>query len=118
MNPVQARGTTRTRGSRGTPAPTQLTADVLTPSGDHSGTTLVFDLRSAPEITTGNRFVMTLSTETAGYDGRTVICTVALPNVSPVSFEAPITPTGAGEERVVTFEDDRLPIADCQIPST
>lgn len=117
LNPVQARGTTRTRGSRGTPPRKQLTADVLTPSGDPSGTTIAFDERSAPEITANSRFVMTLSTEAAGYDGRTVVCTVALPNISPVSFEATITPTGNGEERVVIFEDDGLPIADCQIPS-
>ncbi len=117
LNPVQVRGPVRTRGSRGSSSRKRLIADLVDASGEPTGATVTFELRTGPQITADSRFVMTLASETPGYDGRTVICVVALPNIDPVSFEAVITPTGDGEERLARFDEERLPIASCEIPT-
>lgn len=119
LDTVAVRGSA-TRGSmRGGP-PREVSADVLTPAGAPSGETVVFEVGAEPRITTDHRFEMTLSTSTAGYDGRIVICTIALPDGDAVSFEAAIEPAAKagspGDEWIARFDEERLPIADYKMP--
>ena len=103
-----------TPGSRA--APSELSAEVLTPTGEPSGTSVKFDVRAAPRITSKRRFHMTLATTSADYDGRAVVCTVTLPSGESVSFDTVIERVPQGAERIATFDAAELPISNVRIP--
>lgn len=115
-NPLYATSTS-TRGPRQGDAPqNQLEAEVLTPTGEPSGTTVAFRVRAVPRITGESHFIMTLATASREYDGHVVVCTVTLPKGQAVSFDAPIERAAQDEERIVTFDAPELPISNCRIP--
>lgn len=120
VNPADARGAIRTRGAVTPPAPTlvpdRISADVLTPAGEPSGTMVTFEVRTPPEISADGHFTFVLSADVAEYDGRRVVCTIALSNTEPLSFEGTIGRRERQAKRAVVFEDEGLPGSGCSIP--
>lgn len=102
---------------RGAPARV-LVADLLTPAGGRSGTTVGFQVSSPPVITADRRFQFAVTTTDVTYQGRRLLCTIALPTVAPIVFET-VMVTIAGEgELVAPFDDDGLPVESVSIPIT
>jgi hypothetical protein len=115
-HPLYAGGAQRMRGGPGAARSNQLTADVLTPAGEPSGATVNFDIESDPRITGDSHFVMTLSIASSEYDGRVVVCSIALPAGEAVSFEAVVERRAEGDVRIVRFDVADLPISHARIP--
>jgi hypothetical protein len=93
-----------------------VTADVLKPTGEPSGSVVAFEVRTPPEITGEGRFRFALSTNAADHDGQRVVCTIVLADTEPVSFEAIIAGREGHDEHAVVFDEHGLPGSGCRIP--
>lgn len=110
MNPEG--GALRPRGA----AVRALAADLLTPTGDPSGTTFSFQVSSPPVITADRRFQFEVTTKDVACQGRRLLCTIALPTVAPVVFEAVIVATAETGNLSARFDDEALPVESCSLP--
>lgn len=110
LNP--AGGALRPRG-----APERvLVANLLTPAGGPSGTTVSFQVSSPPVITADGRFQFEVTTTDMTYQARRLLCTVALPAVNPVIFETVIVTTAETGKLLARFNDEALPVKSCSLP--
>lgn len=93
-----------------------LVADLLTPTGGPSGTTVSFQVSSPPVITADRRFQFEVTTKDVACQGRRLLCTIALPTVAPVVFEAVIVATAETGNLSARFDDEALPVESCSLP--
>lgn len=115
MNPIATGGVLRPRGA----APLtlgELIADVLTPAGEPSGAKVTFRIRTAPEVGADGRFRFVVSTDAAEYDGRRVICAIALDNAEPVAFEGTLARLDRQDGTTAVFNEEDLPAHNCRVP--
>ena len=119
-DPVATRGAIRTRGAvtKSAGVHGSLAANVLTPAGEPSGTVVTFRVRTLPAITTDGRFGFAIVTDDAAYDGRRVLCAIALPNGQPLSFESTLVRRGGHGAATALFDEHNLPAGRCSIPMT
>lgn len=107
---VRTRGAAvRTRGTVRRESPTHLMADVLSAEGEPTGARVAFRVQSAPAITADGRFAATLRTDSAEYDDRLVICTMALPDAPRVSFGGALQPVPGEAVREVRIDEVGVP---------
>jgi hypothetical protein len=83
--PVRVRGGVRTRGGATTTA-SPVTATVLSSTWEPTGQTVTFSVEEDPRITTDGHFRLRLKTRSTSWDGCTVFCTIAPPDMLPISF--------------------------------
>lgn len=110
--PVLTRGAIRTRGAvrgRGSPPPATMRAKVMAPGGASTATVVAFDVRTPPGITADGRFTLEMWTDASKYDGRRLVCTIALPSTEPLSFEGTVTPVEGEARRRVLIEEASVP---------
>ncbi len=84
MTPVPVRGATRTRGAGGLHL-SSMTAEVLSSDLAPLGRKIEFSMEEPPRIEDGC-FRLRISTQALGYEGDSVICTLTLPEIGPISF--------------------------------
>ena len=106
---VRTRGAIRVRGAvRGTSSD-RLKAHVLTRAGKPTEARVAFRVQSAPAITPDGRFAAAFRTDSAAYDGRLVVCTVALPRAPRVSFGGALQPVPGEAVREVRIDEAGVP---------
>jgi hypothetical protein len=81
---VRVRGAVRTRGGVKIEP---IRAEVLSAVWEPTGETVSFEVEDLPHVTLEGRFRVTLKTKATGYDGCAVLCSVALPEMMPISFK-------------------------------
>lgn len=114
MNPLPTRGAMRTRGS--VVRPPGLVANVLTPTGEPTGATVTFRVVTPPAVTIEGRFRLVALTDDVAYEGRRVVCTIALPPAEPLSFDGTLARGDAPGPAVLAFDEEGLPARNCSIP--
>jgi len=112
--PIATAGVLRPRG---TPLDLgELVADVLTPTGEPSGTKVTFRIRTAPEVGANGRFRFVVSTDAEEYDGRRVICAIALGGAEPLAFEATLARLELQGGPTAVFDEPDLPAPNYGVP--
>lgn len=97
------------RSARNAAARPIVAADLLGCDGRPTGRTVDFRLKSPPSFTPDGHFDVAMQTSAAGYDGRLVLCTLALSDNDAVSFGGPVdAPTQRGLRRVAIHESGVL----------
>lgn len=110
-NPLPAGDAMRTRGSG-----RRLVANVLTSTGEPSGTTVQFRVVTPPAVSIEGRFELVALTNDTAYEGRRVVCTIALPDAEPLSFEGTLVRGDSPGPAKLVFDEEGLPASNCSIP--
>jgi hypothetical protein len=105
---VRVRGAVRTRGTA-TKKPSALFADVLSSAWEPTGQTVSFTIVEPPHITADGHFRLRLRTQAMAYEGHSVICTVALPEMLSISFR------GTLRDGEVEIDEEGIPCVEGNI---
>ncbi len=103
---VATRGAVRTRGGVAKESRTDLKADVLSADLEPTGETVDFTIEEQPRVSADGRFQLRLRTQIAGYEGYTVFCSVALPEMPAISFSGRLRSASEGDAWVVEIDED------------
>ncbi len=103
---VATRGAVRTRGGVGKQSRADLKADVLSADLEPAGETVDFIVEEAPRVSADGRFQLRLRTQVAGYEGHTVFCSVALPEMPAISFSGELRSASEAGAWVVEIDEE------------
>ncbi len=103
---VATRGAVRTRGSAAKKSRANLEADVLSADLEPTGETVAFTVEEAPRVSIDGRFQLQLRTQTAGYEGYTVFCSLALAEAPAISFSGKLRSASEAGAWVVEIDEE------------
>jgi hypothetical protein len=117
--PIRVRGAVRTRGAvTRTPQPLAgITAAVVSAEGDPTGVEIHFKVTEPARVTDDGHFSLTLSTDDDRHDDRLVICTLALPGATSVSFAGSVARRADERSREVRIDEAGVPGPGRDIPA-
>ena len=84
-------------------------AEVVDETWQPQGTVIPLEIKEGPAVTAEGRFLYTLHTPEAQWQGKRMLCTLLLVEGQRVSFESTVQPDPAGQGGQVNFTAEGLP---------